>query len=718
MADFSLKALKKWLGNAKKEYLVAGVFAVLVLLFYGNSLGNGFVHDDIGQVVQNEYVHSLKYFYKVFTGCTWEYTFGGNCKEASYYRPLQSLSYLLTWQISSSPWFFHLVNLIYFLIGVFLIFILIRKLTKNFIISFLTAIFFLIHPMNNETVNWIATVPELLFAIFILLSTIYFIKYCENNSTKEFILCSVFYLLAILAKEPAISLPIIFLFIDWKLFNARPIYYLPEQTPEQTGETPCEDLADVGASKEENTELASPKGGDDFDIGIGINFKVVKKYLVFLTLALIYIAARMLILGGLIGPRQLYFGLFSAKERIYAFVTLFGQYVAKLFVFYPSNFFYYFEKESDFLSPKFLGSLFVLAVFIGAIYFFIKKKHNLLALFFIWFIAFLWQVLVFVYSCGENVFSERYLFVSTIGFAFILANIFNYFWQKKKNLHIYLVVIIILIAVVSWVIIFPRNKIFKNDGTLYKATLVLNPRAHALRRNMAAEMMAAGDYETARVELEKIIQMDPNWWEIDKVYNMLGDYYREKGDAAKTIEYYEKTIEVSGNWNYKPYNNLGAFYASKQEYLKSLTYLCKAGQLGGGAKEVQNNLNRVISLIESVENQEGLKKLYSDITSGEIFKESNEGRIGYIKRICAEDGCDFSFFAGTANGEVLFPFLVLASDPLGGIIKMEDRVLDPQTRTIHLRVDPKYQNQVLTFVFPTCDRIYYMVDATIANEIK
>ena len=74
-----LKIVKTKLKKMKsqKELLVFLAFAFLVFLFYGNTLQNGFVHDDIGQIVQNQYIQSFKYLPKAFTGCIWESVFGG-----------------------------------------------------------------------------------------------------------------------------------------------------------------------------------------------------------------------------------------------------------------------------------------------------------------------------------------------------------------------------------------------------------------------------------------------------------------------------------------------------------------------------------------------------------------------------------------------------------------------------------------------------------------
>ncbi|PIZ88773.1 MAG: hypothetical protein COX90_02795 [Candidatus Nealsonbacteria bacterium CG_4_10_14_0_2_um_filter_38_17] len=687
-----------------KDKIAAIVFFLLVALFYGNTLWNGFVHDDIGQIVQNEYVHSLKYLPKVITGCTWEYIFQG-CRDSNYYRPFHSLSYLLTWQFSHQPWFFHLVHLVYLFVAVYLLFILTKKLTKNFFLAFLTALFFLIHPINSEMVNWVATTPEVLAAVFILSSTIFFIKYREKNLTKDLTWCIVFYFFAMLAKEPAVSLPIIFILLDWKFFNKKLIHLSKAASIEKPV------LSEVSV----DDEVFFNK--DDFDLGIRLNFKEIKPYFGFTIFFLAYIGLRFAVLRTLVGLQPLYYGIFSLKERVYAFISLFGQYMLKLFYPYPQNFFYYFEKRSNFLSFEFILSFIGLIILFSSIYFAIRKKAKVLAIFLAWVFLFLWPVLFFVYSAGENIFSERYLFVPSIGFSFLLAYCFYYFWRQKKNIRIYFLVFLIFLIGVCWGIVYPRNKIFHDDQSLYNATLILNPKANSIRRNLAVELMDGGKLEEAKKELDFIVNLAPDWWEIDKVYNQLGEYYRIKGDFDEAVNFYNKSIKASKEQNYKPYNNLGALYIQKNEHLKALTYLCKASLLDPTAQEVNNNINRIVTLIEAVKTPEGLKALYDDITKGGVFTENSENKISYSQDSCDANGCKFIFISNAPQGELIFPFLILAVDDKSEVMKITNRMFDPQRKMIGLELlfddKDKQKERAITFIFPTCDGLYYKVQGTL-----
>src|SRR3972149_6062727 len=213
----------------KKEIFSLLVFGVLIAAFYGNTLQNGFVLDDKMVIVENPYVQSLNYLPKVATSCIWEYALGGCQNQTDYYRPIQTLFYILTYQISSSPWFFYLINLLCFLVAAFVIFVFTNTLTKNFFLSLATSLFFIVNPLNNEVVNWVSALPELILAIFSLLAVLFYIKYRRGSGKKDLFLSALFYFFALLSKETAIFLPLALLSVDIILFGARKKYFLQKQ---------------------------------------------------------------------------------------------------------------------------------------------------------------------------------------------------------------------------------------------------------------------------------------------------------------------------------------------------------------------------------------------------------------------------------------------------------------------------------------------------------
>lgn len=652
----------------QKKYFVFGLFTLLILLFYSNTLQNGFVYDDESIIVNNEYAHSIMHLPKAFTGCMWESELG-TCQGFGYYRPFQALSYLLTYQISSLAWIFHLVNLLYFLIVVFLIFFFVELLTKNFFISFLSALIFLVHPINTEVVNWASAAAELLYAIFGLLTVIFYITYRQTNLHKKLYLAFLFYFFAILSKEPAVLIPLILLFVDFAFFKitVRKLF----------------------------------------------SWKEIKHYLIFGVVFLIYFFMRLAVLGRLGGAaseKNYYHGAFSLLERIYTFFTLFAQYLEKLFYPYPLLFFHSFEKSANFISSQFLISAIVAIIFLAAIYLFLKSNKNFFALSLVWFFVFLAPALFSVNTLGENVFSERYLFVPSIGFAFALSAFLFYLWQKKSIFKLGVIIIIIFIIGSSWVIVHSRNKAWKDNETLYTTTLVQNPEAVAMRLNLGAELIEKGDLDRAEEEYLKIIQYNPHWAEIYKAYYNLGTIYREKGNTEKAIVYYQQSIKASNGRQVDPYHNLATIYTEQEEYFKALSYLCRTLILPSGQDEgIRSDLEQLIATLK-LEKEKNYTSFYSKLMSEGAFVRSNEQSISFEGKMCEENSCFYAFMQKRSEQKdpvLLFSIVANGLPDKDTPIKVLRSGVNQQTKGIIVEIDSRYKDSAMTFIFPTCEGVYY-----------
>lgn len=674
----------------KKESLVLIILALLIAIFYGNTLSNGFVHDDMGQIADNQYAHSLEYLPKVVTGCIWEYELGGCKGRTDYYRPFQSLSYLLTYQISKEARFFHLINLAYLLTVTFLIFTLAKILTRDFLLAFLSALFFLINPINNEVINWASAVPELAFTAFILLSTIFYVKFRKTSSKKKLCLAYVFYFLGILSKEPAVFLPIVFLFIDWSFFNVKFLNFNFQKVSQKEKKLP---------DKRSDSE-------QDSGIAIDINLKEFKIYSIFIALFLAYFSMRTMVIGTM-GKGGYYYGEFTSSEKIYSFFILFKEYVFKNFYSYPLNFFHKFQKISDFSSYEFLFSLFVFMAFVLACFFLIKKREKFLSFAFVWFFVFISPALIFLDSLGENIFSERYVFASNIGFAFAVSCVFTRLWKKNKASRRFLAILLIAATAASWAVISARNNDWKDSETIYKKTLSQNPGARPLKYNLGVLDRQKGDLETARIGWEEMEKNYEDWIDINRVYNNLGDYHRINGDFDKAEEYYRKAADTFyRNGNLKGYNNLGAIYLEQGKYLHSLIPLCKALEINPEEKSARSTFEIVSFLIESL-GQEDLPELYKYFTDSGIFEKSEEKKFRYKGKRCEEKSCFYLILSNTEENEIILPFLIMARTPFGEMIKIKNTEFNPQSREIILEIFAGYKESAMTFMFPSCEGIYY-----------
>jgi protein O-mannosyl-transferase len=126
----------------------------------------------------------------------------------SYYRPVVILSLIIdkyVWGLEES--FMHLENILFHLANTLLVYALARRASDflpspSMIAPFLAALFFAIHPLNTEVVNWISGRTDLL-AGFPLLLAIYLMLKRPLSCFQSF-LAALCMLLACLAKETAI----------------------------------------------------------------------------------------------------------------------------------------------------------------------------------------------------------------------------------------------------------------------------------------------------------------------------------------------------------------------------------------------------------------------------------------------------------------------------------------------------------------------------------
>ena len=175
-------------------------------------------------------------------------------------------------------------------------------------------------------------------------------------------------------------------------------------------------------------------------------------------------------------------------------------------------------------------------------------------------------------------------------------------------------------------------------------------------------------------------------------------------DMDGALEYYKKSIEV-GAWNYNVANNAGAIYAEKKEYLSALVYFCLAIGIDPEAQKPQENFERLSSLIEEKYKDNPLL-LWEDLTGGKSYTQSGQEKIKYIQKNCQEESCAFLFLSQLDGGEIMLPSLILGKSSKNEIIRPKPS-FNPQSGGIILETAPEYQNQPLTFIFPTCQGIYY-----------
>lgn len=214
--------------NQLKSYLIIAFVAFAV---YANTLLNNFVYDDEFLVLGDASITNISNLPKFFTGQE-----GFNKVFARYYRPIVSTSFLLDYEIWGFKAFgFHLTNALIHVINTLLLFnfllLLPRHKNKDSKFSDISssaligAFIFAVHPVHTEAVSFISGRTDLLAFTFLIASFSHYIKYSDSVTTNEkvlnFFLLSFYYVLSLLSKEVAITMPLLFLLFDLVVVKLR-----------------------------------------------------------------------------------------------------------------------------------------------------------------------------------------------------------------------------------------------------------------------------------------------------------------------------------------------------------------------------------------------------------------------------------------------------------------------------------------------------------------
>lgn len=119
---------------------------------------------------------------------------------------------------------FHLANLIAHLIAVSAVFALLRTLIKSDLAAVIGAILFAVHPLQVEPVNWASSFYTIVNGAFTVTALWMYVLHAKAQNSRRraigmYVAATVFYLLALLSKPSAVTIPLIALLIDCLLLR-------------------------------------------------------------------------------------------------------------------------------------------------------------------------------------------------------------------------------------------------------------------------------------------------------------------------------------------------------------------------------------------------------------------------------------------------------------------------------------------------------------------
>ncbi|MGH7203950.1 MAG: hypothetical protein ACREHC_05900, partial [Candidatus Levyibacteriota bacterium] len=182
---------------------------IIGLIVYANMLFNGFVVDDKTYIVNNSGFQSLSFI---------ELLKGNVFNSAGQYRPIPAMYFLFLYKtFSNISFFYHFLELILHISNTVLLFLVFRRLF-NKQIAFVLSSIFLVHPIQVESVSYIAATDNPLFFLFGIVALYMSFKNVITN--KEATAIFSLLLVSLLTKETGVLF--LFIILIYKLlFNRK-----------------------------------------------------------------------------------------------------------------------------------------------------------------------------------------------------------------------------------------------------------------------------------------------------------------------------------------------------------------------------------------------------------------------------------------------------------------------------------------------------------------
>ncbi len=481
------------------------VIAGLIFAFYFQTVHFDFVNwDDQVNVYENENVINFD-----VKGIFSEHVIGN-------YNPLSNFTFALEYLlVQNNPGLYHFTNVLLHIICSLLVYLLMQRLGMSFLVSFLTALLFAIHPMRVESVAWITERKDVLFGVFYIASLLLYVSYHKTKKGVYYFLSLAVFSLSLLSKIQAVALPFSLLLID---------YWLERK----------------------------------------LTLKSVLKKAPFFLLSLI---------TGLVG---IYFlreqGSLELGETLPLFQRLFiGSYsfmvyIAKSIVPVRLSALYTFPTALTMM--HYMSMIAALSViFVSAFVFKTKRFLTFGILFFTLNIVFVLQVV----GAGQGFIADRFTYIPYIGLFFIYAVLFEKllvkFPSRKVLLYSILVVYLLLISVQT----INRIKVWENSETLWTDVIEKHPTTVLAYNNLAHYYVEGNQPEKALNNYNIAITLQP---QNAKTYNNRGKIYFERGDFDKALEDYNKSLLLEPE-SIKALANRGAAYGAKNQLEEALVDFTK-----------------------------------------------------------------------------------------------------------------------------------------------
>jgi hypothetical protein len=470
------------------------LFLILITsVIYLRTLSFGFLYDDTSQIAQNPTIRSWSYLPHYFTQHIWGYS----DVWTNLYRPIFLINVRIAYALFGlSPVGWHAFAVSVHLVNIALVYLVAWKLLKKDDadpwLPLIAAAIFAVHPVQLETVAWVSGMTDSLMAVPLLLGFLCYLQWRRSNSIKWIVACALFFALALLTKESGITL--LLLVVAYEVTIGR-------SEPQQPRRSPVLVFGILGV------------------------------------ITLLYFSIRWLVLHSPFGQPPTSLPLTSA---LFTLPSLVYSYLRFLHLPYGMSAFFNSDYVSTLSLEHFVRPLVtVLTILFALDYWARRTKTPVIAFAATWIFIGMLPVLNLRMMQADDFIHIRFLYLSSIGFALLVAiAIQQLLRQPKLRLAAGLAIAGILAAGTA-----AQLNHWRDNLSLYQRGAAIAPRNPVPKTNLASEYIRTGRDQEALPLLDDVLKIHPNFWTAN--YDRGSIAYKQQ-DWPATVSYMDRAITNHG----------------------------------------------------------------------------------------------------------------------------------------------------------------------------
>jgi len=559
--------------------------SIAIFVIYSHTTDHSFISfDDRLNITGNPHVRSGLSIQNV----KWAFTFTQK-GDRHYWHPLTSISHMLDCHFFGlNPLGHHLSNISLHIINTLLLYILFFKMTTTRWKSALIAALFALHPLNVESVIWVAERKNVLSTLFWFLTMLAYTGFAKERTILRYLLVFICMLFGLLCKPILVTLPFVLLLLDFWPLKRINFHFLKSGT-------------------------INPYPS----INQFVILFIEKLPLFALSTFWVYLSSLSMGRLGVIIPSE----AVPMNLRLANALVSYVKYLWKMIWPFNLSIFYPFPSKMLPLWQLSGAIFFIILITLTSIW--VIRKKPWLTVGWLWYLGTLFPVIGLVQNGLWPEMADRWTYVPLIGiFIMIIWEIpdLHRGWSTRKTLHIaittcflFLFICLSTIQVTYWrnnrtlyehaINVTTDNAVaYNNLGSAltkngkidagiesFRKAIEIFPKFKQANYNLGRVLAAGQKKAEAKYFLKKALKIDPMFVE---AYNNLGAIFMMEGNLEQAAESFSKALKLNPNLVYAHYN-LGILMTKQGKTDEAFKHLSEAVKLKPDFSIAINKLNLI-----------------------------------------------------------------------------------------------------------------------------